>query len=270
MTSSDVVSFVKTADATLRVAGRSGEVGRTPLLLFNGIGASLELLAPFLDAVGPQIPSLRFDPPGIGGSPAPTWPYRFSGLARMANELCDRTGFGEVDVFGLSWGGAVAQEFTHRYPKRVRRLVLAATSTGTLAFPGELSAVLEMAGPLKHLRPGRKSGSGAGTIYGGDFRRIPGLAREFSEWFTGSSAAGFSFQMLAGAGWTSAHWLRGIRQPTLILAGEDDPLVPLANAKLLKALLPNARLVTYDCGHLFLLTRLPAASAEVREFLSSS
>ena len=63
---------------TIRVAVREGTPGTPPLLLCNGIGASLELLQPFADALDPRRPVIRFDMPGIGGSPArsspTTWP----------------------------------------------------------------------------------------------------------------------------------------------------------------------------------------------------
>ena len=252
----------------LSVAVRSGAEGRTPLVLFNGIGARQEMLAPLLDALGPGLPSLRFDPPGIGGSPTPSWPYRFAGLARSINELCDRQGWGEVDVFGISWGGAMAQQFARQHGKRTRRLVLAATSPGMVSFPGKISALLEMAGPLRHLWPGRQKGGSAGVIYGGAFRGNPGLARKVAPYFADAGSSGYYFQMLAGAGWTSAHWLSGLAQPTLVLAGEDDPLVPLPNAKLLTRLIPNARLVTYPCGHLFIVSHLDQVAAEMRNFLA--
>ncbi len=265
---SESIRIVQAEGMAIRVAVRAGAAGRTPLVLFNGIGATLEMLGPFLDALGPGVPSLRFDAPGIGGSPAPAWPYRFAGLARAVNAVCDQLGYAEVDVFGLSWGGAVAQEFVHLHGKRVRRLVLAATSAGAISLPSKISALLEMAGPLRHLRPGRKKGEGAASRYGGDFRRKPELAGGLAQWFAATGSAGYYFQMLAGAGWTSVHWLPTLRQATLILAGAEDPLVPLPNARMLAALIPKARLVTYDCGHLFILTRLSAVVAEVRAFLS--
>ena len=56
---------------TIRVSVREGTAGWPPLLLCNGIGASLELFQPFVDALDPHRPVIRFDMPGIGGSPAP-------------------------------------------------------------------------------------------------------------------------------------------------------------------------------------------------------
>ena len=65
----------------LRVGIRAGDKTRTPLLLFNGIGASIELIAPFLEQLE-EPEAIIFDVPGVGGSPTPLLPYRPSTLAR--------------------------------------------------------------------------------------------------------------------------------------------------------------------------------------------
>lgn len=263
---SSVIRTIETEGNALRVAFRRGEADRRPLLMFNGIGASLELLEPLVAALDPAIPVVRIDPPGIGGSAAPRWPYRFPGFARMAADVCDQLGLGELDVFGVSWGGAMAQQFTRQFTARVAHLILAATSPGMIALPGSPSALLEMAGPLRKLFP-RSDQPASGTVFGGIFRENSALARETLRWVAGTGTAGYYLQGAAGLGWTSAHWLRSLPQPALVLAGTDDPLVPLANAKLLVALLPNARLVTFDCGHLFVATRAAEVAREMERFL---
>ena len=70
-------------------------------------------------------------------------------------------------------------------------------------------------------------------------------------------------------GWTSFHWLHKVEQHTLILAGRDDPIVPIINAKLLKWRLPNCRLHSLNCGHLFLLTRPKHSAYIIRKFLNN-
>jgi pimeloyl-ACP methyl ester carboxylesterase len=51
------------------------------------------------------------------------------------------------------------------------------------------------------------------------------------------------------------------------MAGEDDPIVPLANARLMRCLIPNSELKVLDCGHLFLLTRARESASAIEEFL---
>ena len=80
-------------------------------------------------------------------------PRRFSGLARLANKLLDRLGYQQVDVIGVSWGGALAQQFARQYPQRCRRLVLAATSPGAVMVPGRPSVLSKMITPRRYLSP---------------------------------------------------------------------------------------------------------------------
>ncbi|HEY0910258.1 MAG TPA: alpha/beta fold hydrolase, partial [Bradyrhizobium sp.] len=113
---------------SLQVAIRhSSGQQQPPLLLFNGIGANWELAKPFLEALT-NTTAIIFDVPGVGGSPRPLLPYRPSTLARLAAALMAELGYTEIDVAGVSWGGGIAQQFAHQYPKLCRRLVLAATA----------------------------------------------------------------------------------------------------------------------------------------------
>src|SRR5262245_54643090 len=151
----------------LRVGIRPGDKGRRPLLIFNGIGANIELVEPFLDAFqGPEV--LVFDMPGVGGSPAPRLPYRPSTMARLTARLLDQLGHAQVDVLGVSWGGAPAQQFAFQQARRCFRLVLAATSPGHLMIPGRLTTLLKMATPRRYKDPDYM-GRFAGDIYGGAF-----------------------------------------------------------------------------------------------------
>ena len=112
------------AGRRLRVSVREGAAGWPPLLLCNGIGASLELLEPFVDALDPRRPVIRFDMPGVGGSPAPVLPYHLLTLPSLLAGLLDELGYARADVLGISWGGGLAQQFALSRPDRVRRLVL--------------------------------------------------------------------------------------------------------------------------------------------------
>jgi pimeloyl-ACP methyl ester carboxylesterase len=85
-----------------------------------------------------------------------------------------------------------------------------------------------------------------------------------------SSDYGYYLQLIAGIGWTSLPWLPFLSQPTLVMAGTDDPIVPLANGRIMAKLIPDARLVTLDDGHLFLLTSACESARLITEFLSSS
>jgi poly(3-hydroxyalkanoate) depolymerase len=254
------------AGQMLRVGIRRGEKARPPLLLFNGIGANIELVKPFLDALnGPE--AIIFDVPGVGGSPSPWLPYRPSTLARLSAQLLDQLAHQQVDVLGVSWGGALAQQFAFQQGKRCRRLVLAASSPGHLMIPGKLTVLLKMATPRRYKDPHYMKRI-AGDIYGGALRGSPELVRKHLRHVRWSSDYGYYLQLVAGFGWTSLPWLRLLAQPTLVMAGTDDPLVPVANGRILASLIPDARLVTIDDGHLFLVTSASQCAATISEFLS--
>ncbi len=249
----------------LRVGIRPGDKARPPLLLFNGIGANIELVEPFLDAFrGPE--AIVFDMPGVGGSPAPTLPYRPSTLARLSGRLLDQLGHGEVDVLGVSWGGAIAQQFAFQQSKRCRRLVLAATSPGHLMVPGKPSVLLKMVTPRRY-RDADYFKAIAGDIYGGSMRNAPDRVGRHLHHIRWSSDYGYYLQLAAGFGWSSLPWLRLLSQPTLVMAGTDDPIVPLINGRILAKLIPDARLVTIDDGHLFLLTSAEKSARLISDFL---
>ena len=259
------ISLHDVAGQTLRVGVRAGG-SRPPLLLFNGIGANIELVEPFLDALdGP--PAIVFDVPGVGGSPPPRLPYRPSTIARLTVQLLDQLGREKVDVLGVSWGGALAQQFAFQHAKRCRRLVLAATSPGHLMVPAKPTVLLKMASPRRY-KDGEYMKRVAGDVYGGVLRRSPELVHRHLRHVRWSSDMGYYLQLIAVLGWSSLPWLRCLPQSTLVMAGTDDPLVPVANGHILAHLLPNARLVTIDDGHLFLVTSAGRSAALISDFLT--
>ena len=250
----------------IRYAIRPGDPARVPLLILNGIGANIELVLPFVDAM--EAPTIvTFDVPGVGGSPTPASPYRPSGVARLAESLLDHLGYEEADVLGVSWGGAIAQQFAFQCRARCRRLVLAATSPGALMVPAHPSVLLKMATPRRYLDKTHAHRI-AGDVYGGVFRRDPQAVADTLRHVRFSSRGGYYLQLAAACGWTSLPWLFMLRQPTLIMAGADDPLVPTINAHVMQWLIPDARLEILDCGHLFLVTRAAESARLVESFLT--
>ncbi len=253
----------------LRVAVRPGNPQWPPLLLCNGIGARLELLQPFVDALDPQREVVRFDMPGIGGSPPPVIPYHLWTLAPLLSSLLDQLGYQQADVLGISWGGGLAQQFAVRYPARVRRLVLVATATGALMVPGHPRVLRHMLTPRRHRDP-EHAATIAGEIYGGSMRADPAPISELLNATTAlGPAKGYYYQLLAAAGWTSLPLLPLLRQPTLILAGDDDPLTPLINARVMHRLIPQSELNIYHGGHLDLVSEPSRMAAVVEQFLTA-
>ncbi len=259
-------SHMEVGGLRIRVAVHQGmNSGGLPLLLFNGIGAGTELLQPFIDEMQ-QTTIICYDAPGAGESEAPACPWRFSKHAALAANILGRLGVDRVNVLGVSWGGALAQQFARQYPQHCNRLVLAATSPGQLMVPGHPAVMIRMSNPRRYLDP-KYMQRIAPQIYGGVLRGNKSLAREYGRAMTPPSTKGYYFQMLSILGWSSLPWLHKLIQPTLVMAGRDDPIVPLVNARIMISRIPDSRLRIVDCGHLFLLTQASELATEIEDFL---
>jgi poly(3-hydroxyalkanoate) depolymerase len=212
---------------------------------------------------------IAFDPPGAGQSERPHAPTRMVGLARLIPELLDALGLDRVDVLGYSWGGALAQELARRHPDRVRRLVLCATSPGLGSAPPRPLAALALATPARYYHP-RLLALSLPYIAGGQTARRRGAlgVQETARLDRPPDLLGYAYQLYAAAGWTSLPWLRRLPHPSLIVAGDDDPSIPLRNARMLAARLPNAQLHVVDGGgHLFLLDEPERVIGAILSFL---
>ena len=252
----------------LRIAIQVGDATGPPLLLLNGLGANLEVFQPFIDALGSRITTIRVDLPGVGESPTPVVPYRFPGLARLLARMLDQLGYRQVDVLGFSWGGGPAQQFALQYSKRCRRLILASTGTGATMIPGRPSALAQLLVPGSAGEPFYMKEL-ASTAFGAGLRSNPESMREFTHAIYPGDPLGYFYQLWAAMSWTSVSWLWSLRQPTLILAGDDDPAVPLINARILQYLIPRAKLYVYKGAHLGLVANAQELAGVIEQFLAN-
>jgi len=247
--------------------GRGALADQPPLLLCNGIGASIEVLQPLVDALDPDRGVIRFDVPGVGGSPLPPFPYSMAALSSWVAAVVDHVGYREFDVLGLSWGGSLAQPLAVQSRRRVRRLVLAATGTGSLMVPARPSVLSKMMTPRRHRDP-VYAAQVAAEIYGGSMRVDPARGAELLHAATRAGRRrGYYYQLAATAGWSSLPFLPLISQPTLVLAGDDDPIIPLVNARVLGRLIPDSELLVYHGGHLGILTESHELVPVIERFL---
>jgi poly(3-hydroxyoctanoate) depolymerase len=262
------IRFVEAGGVRLRTSTRGSG---PPLLLITGLGASLDLGEPFEREVakrGHQVVS--FDAPGVGESTPYTLPRRMRGVARTVRKMAEALGHDRVDVLGVSLGGVVAQQLAHDSPGLVRRLVLAATGPGLGGLPGNPLVLLRLATPRRYTQPDYYRRI-AGVIYGGEARKDPDalLGGSVARFIEPPSIRGYLGQLYAITGWTSMLWLHKLRQPTFVLNGDDDPIVPLVNGRILARRIPDARLhVVRGGGHLFLLERPAEIAGLVADFLA--
>ena len=252
--------IMQAGGTTLRVAIRPGTGTGPPLLLCNGVGMRLEALRPFVDALDPAIEVIRFDAPGTGGSQLPSLPYRFTTLALLLREMLHNLGHQQADVLGISWGGGLAQQFALLNPRLCLRLILVATATGpqTMVPPNPLP-------PVKNLILRRW-----GDLWGGTAKTDPdALARALHKARISPLSMGFLYQHTAALGFTTLPLLPLIRQRTLVLTGDQDPIIPLANGRILAAGIPHATLHVYHGGHVELVTRPGLLTPLITSFLAA-
>ncbi|MBV7266875.1 alpha/beta fold hydrolase [Erythrobacter sp. WH131] len=264
------VSMKEVGGRTLRVATwRLDEPSdQPPILFFNGIGANIEAVAPFAATLSER-GFIMFDMPGVGESPDPVVPYNPFTISWTASQLLNNLGIDEVDVMGISWGGGIAQHFAMQHPGRTRRLVLIATSAGMLMIPGSPKALSKMANPRRYVDADYMI-KNFETLYGEGLGKTSGKKGHMAL-LKPPSPRGYMYQLLCMLGWTSAPALPFLlRKKTLIMMGDDDAIVPLANGKFLSWLIPNSEMVVMKGGgHLFLLSHKDESVEAIRDFLDA-
>lgn len=238
-----------------------GATGHPALVMLNGIGLNLELLAPIARAM-PEREVICFDMPGIGGSPDPIFPYTISCMALTTAALMDRLEIDQADILGISWGGALAQQFAFQHRARTRKLVLAATTAGATMVPGNASTLAHMADPREYTVE-RTLRRNLASIYNGG-----GSARLSLNAVKAPSPLGFSYQLAAFATWSSLPIMSLLTMPVMVMADEEDQLVPPSNARLLHSAIPGSKLEMFQGGgHLFMLSQLDLFVEKMRAFL---
>lgn len=264
----------ESTDRVVRVRGlelytrrRPGAAGR-PLLLINGLGGSLAAWEPLLEHL-PDRDVVMIDTPGAGRSQTPLLPIRVNALADVLVEAARELGIDRADVLGYSLGGTIAQEVAKRHPDFVGNLVLVGTMLGIGSRPVPLRVHKTLLSTTRY-RDRAAMERDLPLLAGGRTARDPEVlaalldARESHP----PSTRGYYYQQLSLVAWSSWWWLKRLRCPTLVLHGADDPVVPRANARMLAARIPGARLALVDgAGHLLLFDEAEQVGPVIDTFL---
>lgn len=231
----------------------------SPLLLINGLGGLIRTFDALRDGLA-DYRTITLDVPGVGDSQMPRWPMRLPRHADIIAEMLKQLGFDQVDVFGVSWGGALAQEFALSHPKMVRRLILAATSAGPIVLV-KPADILDFFGSGKGPTSRRKEGSRNSIHTLLRFGVVKGMLT--------TNPRTYYHQLAALVGWTSLLRLFRLRHRTLILTGDRDTLVQVYNAHILRRTIRRAEVhVLAGEGHFFVVTSAKRTAELIRKFLS--
>ncbi|HEX6665740.1 MAG TPA: alpha/beta hydrolase [Solirubrobacterales bacterium] len=238
-----------------------------PLLLINGYAATGSDWDPtFLAELGRSFNVLYPDNRGVGGSELGE-ELSVEAMAADMEALLDSLGVGALPVVGWSMGGFVAQALAMRAPQRVSALALLATDPGgpeaVQADPAVWARLCDHSGT-----PREQAARLISLLF------PPPLAaeidREFGE-VVGEARAGLSTQTLlaqerAMEAWHQRQQPLDVAMPVTVIHGELDEVIPAANAELLGARLPGARVeVLEGCGHALMAQEPARVAAAIRE-----
>jgi 3-oxoadipate enol-lactonase len=227
-----------------------------PLLLIQGMsGTHLSWGDPFLAELQGDFQTAAYDHRGIGLSPPTNEAFTIAELADDAAGLLDALGWDTAHVLGISMGGMVAQELALRHGSRLRTLTLGCTYCGG---PGSATAPMET---VQMLGAAMTSGDRETAIRVGyecntsaAFRQDPSRYEHFRAMALAAPAkiATIMLQMQAIAGHDVQARLGEISQPTLVVHGTDDRMLPASNGELIASKIPGAELELWeDVGHVF-------------------
>jgi len=241
-------------------------MGRSPaILLIAGIPAiasDWEPVAERLAARGRRV--IAYDNRGSGETTVTPGPYTTAQMATDAIGLLDHLSLDRADVFGMSMGGMIAQEFAIAYPNRVDHLVLGCTHAG-VAHAASAPAAVGRAFALRTDDWGLRMRALAPFAFS---RSVDSAVLEaFIEKKSRDvqNPTGYRAQIDAVLAHDTEFRLSAVTAPTLVLTGDDDQIIPGESSMLLVERVPNAELRTIGgSGHLFFLER-PDETIELLE-----
>jgi pimeloyl-ACP methyl ester carboxylesterase len=253
-----------------------------PLLLISGFTAQASGWSGlFVELVRPHFQIIRYSHRGTGTSDRLTGDITLGELADDAVGLLSALQIDKAHVFGVSMGGMIAQELVLNHPQRVERLVLGCTTCsggaqsrrdgGAVPAPPEVIALLTPKPDLSREDQLRRSWPAISTPEFIETHSDVLEERLRLSLINPTPVETAQRQMAAVQAWDSFDRLRGITAPTLVIHGDRDVLVPLANAKVLKDRIPAAELhIVKGAGHLFTFEFPEESAAAVVEFLTKA
>lgn len=222
------------------------------ILLVGGSGSTLASSQPFLEILRKHADVIAFDHRGMGNSSTPSGPWTMADHANDVRAVLDGLGISSCIVFGVSFGGMVAQEFAVTFPDYVEKLVLWSTSAGGTAGSSY---------PLHELNKLSKEELEEFTPQLADSRFTPQWLEEHPEvraLFPPTAAPLNEEQLRVQAlqlGARSTHdvsdRISTIKAPVLVGVGRFDILAPPENAFAIGERIKHATVHEYEGGHLF-------------------
>lgn len=243
-----------------------------PVLLVMGLGMNATAwwrTVPILSDAGLQV--LAFDNRGVGRSDRPPGPYSTAMMVDDAIAVLDAAGVQQASVYGISLGGTIAQEIALRYPQRVERLVLGATTPGgpraTPAAPDTQAFFRRRA----EMPAEEAVWASVPYNYSARTRTQHGyrIAEDIIQRLRFPiEPEPYTAQLNAALAHDVGDRIAEISAPTLVIHGLEDVMVPAPNGRLLAEAIPGARLIEFPgTAHLY-FTDEPVVDREIAAFLT--
>ena len=255
---------------------RFGRPAELPLVMLQHFRGNLDNWDPALtDALGAERELILIDYPGVGSSSGEFGPS-IADVARDMIASITELGFDEVDLFGFSIGGFVAQEIALVRPTLVRRLVLAATgpkgAPGMHGWRDDIAAAARGESKPENLLYIMFAHTETSQAKGMEFLRRFMERHEGRDAPTSDAARDAQYDAVVEWGipdHAALQRLTGIKSPTLIIQGDNDLMIPTKLSHLLVGLIPDAQIRIYpDAAHGFLFQYPAEVAADVNAFLA--
>ena len=247
---------------TIHVAGvqfayrQLGPSRGVPVVFLTHLAAVLDNWDPrVVDGIAAKHRVITFDNRGVGASSGAT-PTTIEQMASDAVTFIRALGFDQVDLFGFSMGGMIAQVIAQEEPQLVRKMIIAGTGPAggegidkvtRISYVDIARGLLTRQDPKQFLFFTRTpNGRRAGKEF------LARLEERTNDRDKAISVGSFRAQLKAIHRWGKQQPadLTSIHQPALVMNGESDRMVPTKNTVELDRRLPNSQLVVYpDAGH---------------------
>ncbi|MCH8181154.1 MAG: alpha/beta hydrolase [Proteobacteria bacterium] len=247
-----------------------------PIVLLHGTSASLHTWDGWADVLRGDRRVIRMDLPGFGlTGPMPDGDYRVAHYVQFVVALMDKLGVRQAVVAGNSFGGNLAWKLAVDHPERVGRLVLVDAAgyphdPKSMPIGFKIAQVSWLRPVLANVLPRSMIESSVRNVYGDPSRIMPELIDRYFELTLRAGnrqALGERFRQSPGG--EHAAQIPRVKQPTLILWGGQDRLIPPDNADRFQHDIAGSRLVMFDgLGHVPHEEAPAATVAAVRSFLA--
>jgi pimeloyl-ACP methyl ester carboxylesterase len=245
-----------------------------PLVLIYGYAADSGLWFRQIPILSKKYRVIAFDNRGAGRSDKPDIPYTMAMMAGDIAGLLDTIGIDAAHIFGISMGGMIAQHFALNYPQRVISLILGCTFCGGVhsiqTKPESMAALFDFE-RFKKMTPEEFVRQLIPFLFSQEFiAKNPDIVekRVAKSLEYPTPLHGFTRQAMAMMGHDTYELLPEIKLPTLVIAGDNDRLIPFENSRILASRIPKAELVIIKgAGHEFFIEDAEEANKIILSFL---